>query len=66
MLQSYVTLLHCTTQYPAPVNSINLNSINEMQKIFQLPKRFSDYSEGIYLPMVAVGMGAKVVESTLP
>lgn len=62
LLQKYVTLMHCTTQYPTPVDSVNLNAINEMKKIFQLPVGFSDHSEGINIPMVAVGMGAQVIE----
>lgn len=62
LLQGYVTLLHCTTQYPAPIDSINLNAMNEMEKIFQLPIGLSDHSEGIMIPVAAVALGAKVIE----
>lgn len=61
-LKKYVTLLHCTTQYPAPVDSINLKAMIEMERIFQLPIGLSDHSEGIHIPLVAVGMGAAVIE----
>lgn len=61
-LKKYVTLLHCTTQYPAPFDSVNLNAMNEMERIFQLPIGLSDHSEGIHIPIAAVGMGAKVIE----
>lgn len=61
-LKNYVTLLHCTTQYPAPVDSINLKAMIEMERIFQLPIGLSDHSEGIHIPLVAIGMGATVIE----
>ncbi|URN96110.1 MAG: N-acetylneuraminate synthase [Candidatus Pristimantibacillus lignocellulolyticus] len=62
VLESYVTLLHCTTQYPAPIDSINLNAMNQMEKVFQLPIGLSDHSEGIMIPIAAVALGAKVIE----
>ncbi len=61
-LKKYVTLLHCTTQYPAPMDSINLKAMLEMKKVFQLPIGLSDHSEGIHIPLAAVGMGATVIE----
>lgn len=61
-LKNNVTLLHCTTQYPAPVDSINLKAMIEMERIFQLPIGLSDHSEGIHIPLVAVGMGGTVIE----
>lgn len=61
-LKKYVTLLHCTTQYPAPMDSINLRAMNEMVKIFNLPIGLSDHSEGINIPIAAVSMGSKIIE----
>ncbi len=61
-LKKYVTILHCTTQYPAPMDSINLKAMIEMERIFQLPIGLSDHSEGIHIPLAAVGMGATVIE----
>ncbi|MCT6925669.1 N-acetylneuraminate synthase [Metasolibacillus sp.] len=62
ILKQYVTLLHCTTQYPTPPALINLNAMNEMKQIFQLAIGFSDHSEGIHIPIAAVAMGATVIE----
>lgn len=62
VLHKFVTLLHCTTQYPAPIDTINLNAINEMKQIFQLPIGLSDHSEGTCIPIAAVSMGATVIE----
>lgn len=62
VLKRYITLLHCTTQYPAPAESINLQAINEMKQIFQLPVGLSDHSEGIHIPIAAVSMGATIIE----
>lgn len=61
-LKKYVTLLHCTTQYPAPMDSINLNAMNELEKIFNISIGLSDHSEGINVPIAAVSIGAKVIE----
>lgn len=62
LLHEHVVLLHCTTQYPAPTESINLKAIKTLEQEFQVPVGFSDHSAGINLAMVAVGMGATVVE----
>ena len=62
LLNKYVTLLHCTSEYPAPLETINLNAMNEMKKEFQLPIGFSDHSEGIAVPIAAVAIGAMVIE----
>lgn len=62
LLQKYVTVLHCTTQYPAPISSINLKAMNEMRETFQVPIGFSDHSEGIVIPIGAAAMGATVIE----
>ncbi|MFJ7408993.1 MULTISPECIES: N-acetylneuraminate synthase [unclassified Lysinibacillus] len=62
VLKKYVTILHCTTQYPAPMDSINLKAMIEMEKTFQLPIGLSDHSQGIHIPIAAIGMGATVIE----
>lgn len=62
VLQKYVTVLHCTTQYPAPSKTINLKAMDEMRTTFQVPIGFSDHSEGITIPIGAVAMGATVIE----
>ncbi len=62
VLSKKVTLMHCTTQYPTPTNSVNLKAIEEMKVIFQLPTGLSDHTVGINIPVAAVAMGAKVIE----
>lgn len=61
-LQQYVTLLHCTSQYPAPHNELNLNAIPYMQETFGLPVGYSDHSEGIVASISAVAIGAEIIE----
>jgi N-acetylneuraminate synthase len=57
-----VTVLHCTTEYPAPLAELNLRALNEISKLFNLPVGYSDHSEGILAPVASVAMGAVVVE----
>lgn len=57
-----VTLLHCTTEYPAPVNEINLRSMDTLHHAFQLPVGYSDHSQGITVPIAAVARGACLIE----
>lgn len=62
LLREYVTLLHCTTEYPAPVNSVNLKAISTMNATFNLPIGYSDHTEGLAISLAAVAMGAKIIE----
>ncbi len=57
-----IMLLHCVSACPAPVDSLNLRTIQTLQDYFELPVGFSDHSEGILLPLIAVGLGATVIE----
>jgi N-acetylneuraminate synthase len=61
-LRVKVVLLHCTTEYPAPVEQINLSVMATMQRAFGLPVGFSDHSVGIHLASAAVAMGAAMIE----
>lgn len=61
-LAKRVTLLHCTTEYPAPFAEINLRAMQTMADMFSLPVGYSDHSQGITIPIAAVAMGAKVIE----
>ncbi|MFC5588750.1 N-acetylneuraminate synthase [Sporosarcina soli] len=62
LLNEYVTVLHCTTEYPAPFETINLNAMNTMKKELQLSTGFSDHSEGIAVPIAAAALGATIIE----
>ena len=57
-----ITLLHCTTEYPAPYDSVNLNAMLTLQKKFDLPIGYSDHTNGIEIPVAAVAIGATVIE----
>ncbi len=57
-----VTLLHCTSDYPARPDEINLLAIPTLATTFGLPVGYSDHSEGVFLPPLAVAMGARVIE----
>ena len=57
-----LTLLHCTTEYPCPFGSVNLNAMLTLKKRFGLPVGYSDHTCGIEIPIAAVAMGAEIVE----
>jgi N-acetylneuraminate synthase len=57
-----VALLHCTTEYPAPLSELNLRAIPEIQKSFGLTVGYSDHSTGVTIPAAAVAMGAAIIE----
>ncbi|WP_286239900.1 N-acetylneuraminate synthase [Neptuniibacter halophilus] len=61
-LRQKVTILHCTTEYPAPLSEINLNTMNTLRQAFNLPVGLSDHSEGINVPIAAVAKGATLIE----
>ncbi|MFD1020658.1 N-acetylneuraminate synthase [Thalassobacillus hwangdonensis] len=61
-LDAYVSLLHCTTQYPAPVHALNLSAMKTLQHAFSLPTGYSDHSTGITIPVAAVALGAAIIE----
>ncbi len=62
VLQKYVTVLHCTTEYPAPFETVNLKAMNQLEKELGLSIGFSDHSQGISASIAATGMGATVIE----
>lgn len=57
-----VTLLHCTTEYPCPPDSVNLRAMLTMKERFGLPVGYSDHTSGIEIPVAAVALGATVIE----
>lgn len=62
LLKEKVSLLHCTTEYPAPLKDINLNAMITMRKAFGLNVGYSDHSEGIVVPTAAATLGASIIE----
>ena len=62
VLREKVTLLHCTTEYPAPFEEVNLRCIRTMKKAFDLPVGYSDHTQGISVALAAVAYGAQIIE----
>lgn len=57
-----ITLLHCNTQYPTPMEDVNLRAMATMEKELGLPVGYSDHTKSIEVPIAAVAMGAVVIE----
>jgi N-acetylneuraminate synthase len=64
-VNSKVTLLHCTTDYPTVPSDVNLQAMSTLREKFDCQVGFSDHSVGIHLAVAAVAMGATVVEKHL-
>ena len=57
-----ITLLKCTSAYPAPIEDANLLTIPDMKQRFGVKAGLSDHTLGSTVPMAAVALGAEVVE----
>ncbi|WP_421781068.1 N-acetylneuraminate synthase [Kiloniella litopenaei] len=62
VLQNKVTILHCTSQYPAPPESVNLNAITTLSESFNIPVGYSDHTLGNTASIGAVALGATTIE----
>ncbi|MBP3802390.1 MAG: N-acetylneuraminate synthase [Oribacterium sp.] len=60
-----VVLLHCTTDYPAPIDTVNLEAMLALRERFDCPVGYSDHTKGIEVSIAAVAMGATVIEKHL-
>jgi len=65
MSRSQITMLHCTTEYPAPPEEVNLRAMITMAQAFGVAVGYSDHTAGIAVPIAAVAMGATVIEKHL-
>jgi N-acetylneuraminate synthase len=61
-LREQVSLLHCTTEYPAPPEDVNLRAIATMRSSFGLPVGYSDHTRGVHVSIAAVALGATLIE----
>lgn len=57
-----ITVLHCTTEYPAPFAEVNLRAMQTIASEFGYPVGYSDHTEGVAVPVAAVALGATVIE----
>jgi N,N'-diacetyllegionaminate synthase len=57
-----ITVLHCTTEYPAPMIEVNLNAMTTIADAFKVKVGYSDHTQGIEIPLAAVAMGAILIE----
>ncbi|HAH57868.1 MAG: N-acetylneuraminate synthase [Lentimicrobiaceae bacterium] len=57
-----ITVLQCTTEYPAPYDEVNLNVMHTMREAFNVKIGYSDHTPGIVIPIAASAMGAAVIE----
>lgn len=58
-----ITILHCNTEYPTPMQDVNLRAMHTIKDSFPGVKTgYSDHTKGIEVPIAAVAMGATVIE----
>jgi len=57
-----LTVLHCTTEYPTPMNEVNLRTMQSIHKALGVAVGYSDHTQGIVVAIAAVAMGATVIE----
>ncbi len=57
-----IIILHCNTEYPTPMNDVNLMAMVSIKEETNLTVGYSDHTLGIEVPIAAVALGAKVIE----
>ena len=57
-----ITVLHCTTEYPAPMGEVNLRAMQSLGAALGVRTGYSDHTEGIEVPIAAVALGACLIE----
>ena len=57
-----ITILHCNTEYPTPMEDVNLKAMLHIQREFGTAFGYSDHTMGIEVPIAAVALGATVIE----
>jgi N-acetylneuraminate synthase/N,N'-diacetyllegionaminate synthase len=60
--KSQVTVLHCNTEYPTPMEDVNLLAMKQMAKDLKVKVGYSDHTLGIEVSIAAVALGARVIE----
>lgn len=57
-----ITVLHCNTEYPTPMQDVNLRAMHSLSEKLGVPTGYSDHTQGIEVPIAAVALGATVIE----
>lgn len=57
-----IVVLHCNTEYPTPMEDVNLNAMLTIKEAYKVEVGYSDHTLGIEVPIAAVAKGAKVIE----
>jgi len=65
LAKEQITILHCNTQYPTPMEDVNLKAMLTIKKNFDVTVGYSDHTQGIEVPIAAVALGAEVIEKHL-
>lgn len=60
--RSFITVLHCTTEYPTPMAEVNLLAMQGIQSAFGVAVGYSDHTSGIEVAIAAAALGATVIE----
>lgn len=57
-----ITILHCNTEYPTPMEDVNLKAMLHIREVFGVKVGYSDHTSGIEVPIAAVALGATMIE----
>lgn len=57
-----ISVLHATTEYPCPMDEVNLRAMQTIRDTFDIRVGYSDHTRGIEVPIAAAAMGASVIE----
>jgi len=57
-----IAVLHCTSNYPAAIETINLKAMNTIKDAFKIIGGYSDHTVGITIPIAAAALGANIIE----
>ncbi|MDZ7692668.1 MAG: N-acetylneuraminate synthase family protein [Balneolaceae bacterium] len=62
LIKEQITVLHCNTEYPTPMEDVNLKAMDTIAKELGVEVGYSDHTLGIEVPIAATARGAKVIE----
>ena len=63
--RTQITVLHCNTEYPTPMQDVNLRAMCSLRDAFGVAVGYSDHTPGIEVPIAAAALGATVIEKHL-